>query len=336
MKLRSIRYLAGEGCKNVWANRLMTIASVGVLTACMVLIGLAVLISMNVNKTVGDLEQQNVVMVFFNDKNSILYGDAEPILAEGEVFDEKDIKDSYYLIHTEEEAKAVCESIKKLNNVADVQFISKDEALESVKNTMLEGQEQYFEFLDEEQGNPLSDGARVQLTDMSIFKETVDSIKAVKGVNNIQSQGDLAEKIDSLKNGIGVAGIWIIAILLVISLVIVSNTIRVTMYNRKLQISIMKAVGATNAFIRIPFIIEGVLIGIVSALFSEAIVYFCYRVATETIISSISSGSIIAFNSVALSLFGLFAAIGVIAGILGSAIMISKYLRKEGSEFSAI
>ncbi len=336
MKLRSFRYLLGEGCKNVWANRLMTIASVGVLTACMVLIGLAILISMNVNKTVGEIEKQNVVMVFFNDKNSVLYGDAEPILADGEVYDEKDIKDTYYLIHNEEEAKAVCDEISKLNNVDSVEFISKDTALESVKATMLEGQEQYFDFLDEDQGNPLSDGARVQLTDMGFFKETVDSIKAIKGVNNIQSQGDLAEKIDSLKNGIGVAGVWIIAILLVISLVIVSNTIRVTMYNRKLQISIMKAVGATNAFIRIPFIIEGVLIGIISALLSEAIVYFCYRVATETIISSLTTGSIISFGSVALYLLGIFAAIGVLAGMLGSAIMISKYLRKEGSEFSAI
>ncbi len=336
MKLHSVRYLTGEGCKNVWVNRLMTIASVGVLTACMVLIGLALLISMNIDKIIGNLEQQNVVMVYFNDKNSVLYGDAAPILAEGEEFDIEKIADSHYLIHNEEEARAVCDELAKLDNVAEVEFISKEQALEEVKSTMLEGQDEYFEFLDEENGNPLSDGARVHLKDMGTFNATVDKIKTVNGVNSIQSQGDMAEKINSIKNGIGVAGVWIIAILLVISLVIVSNTIRVTMYNRKLQISIMKAVGATDAFIRIPFIVEGVLIGLISAIFAEGVVYFCYRVATETIISSLDSGQIVPFADAAWMLLGLFAAIGVLTGIFGSAIMIGKYLKKEGSEFSAI
>lgn len=336
MKLHSMKYLAGEGCKNVWVNRLMTIASVGVLTACMVLIGLALLISMNVDKIIGNLEQQNVVMAYFNDKNSVLYGDADPILSEGEEFDVETITDSHYLIHNEEEAMAVCKEIEKLDNVASVEFITKEEALETVKKTMLEGQDEYFEFLDEENGNPLSDGARIHLNDMATFDETVQKIKGVTGVNSIQSQSDMAERINSIKNGISVAGAWIIGILLVISLVIVSNTIRVTMYNRKLEISIMKAVGATDSFIRIPFIVEGILIGLISAVFSEGVVYFCYRVATETMISSLDKNQIIPFESAALMLLCVFAAIGVFAGIFGSVVMISKYLRKEGSEFSAI
>ncbi len=336
MKLHSMRYLVKEGCKNVWVNRLMTIASVGVLTACMVLIGLALLISMNVDKIIGNLEQQNVVMAYFNDKNSVLYGDAEPILAEGETFDIEKISDTHYLIHNQEEAKAVCEEIAKLDNVASVEFISKEEALESVKNTMLDGQDEYFEFLDEENGNPLSDGARIHLNDMATFNETVERIKTVKGVNSTQSQGDMAERINAIKNGIGIAGAWIIGILLIISLVIVSNTIRVTMYNRKLEISIMKAVGATNSFIRIPFVVEGVFIGLISAVLSEGVVYFCYRVATETIVSTLDRNQIIPFESAALMLLAIFAIIGVFAGIFGSAIMIGKYLKKEGSEFSAI
>lgn len=336
MKLHSVRYLTGEGCKNVWVNRLMTISSVGVLTACMVMIGLALLISFNVDKIIGNLEQQNVVMVYFNDKNSVLYGDAAPILAEDEVFDAEKIADSHYLIHNEDEAKAVCDEISKLDNVVEVEYISKEAALEEVKSTMLEGQEEYFEFLDAENGNPLSDGARVHLEDMGTFNTTVEKIKLVKGVNNIQSQGDMAEKINSIEEGVGVAGIWIIAILMVISLVIVSNTIRVTMYNRKLQISIMKAVGATDAFVRIPFIVEGVLIGLISALISEGVVYFCYRVATETMFSMFDKGQIVPFASVAWMLLGIFAAIGVFTGLFGSAIMIGKYLKKEGSEFTAI
>ena len=336
MKLSSFKYLTGEGIKNVWANRLMTIASVGVLTACMVLIGLALLVSFNVDKAIGNLEQQNVVMVYFNDKNSVLYGDADPILAEGETFDAKNITDSQYLIHNEQEAKAVCDEISAIENVALVEYISKEAALESVKATMLEGKEQYFEFLDEEGGNPLSDGARVKLSNMATFSQTVDKIKTVTGVNSIQSQSDLADKINSIKSGIAVAGFWIIGILLVISLVIVSNTIRVTMYNRKLQISIMKAVGATDRFIRFPFIIEGIVIGFVSALLSEGLVYFCYRVATDTIKTTLGTSDIVRFDDTALLLLGVFVFIGIFAGAFGSAIMIGKYLKKEGSEFSAI
>ncbi len=336
MKLSSFKYLTGEGFKNVWVNRLMSVASIGVLTACMVLIGLALLISLNVDKAIGALEEQNVVMVYFNDKNSVLYGDAKPILEDDEKFDSKKIKDKHYLIHNEDEAKAVCKEIEQLENVKKVEYISKDAALESAKSTMLEGKEKYFEFLNEEGGNPLSDGARVTLDNMETFSNTVEQIKTVKGVNKIQSQTNLADTINSIKSGLGVAGFWIIGILLVISLVIVSNTIRVTMYNRKLQISIMKAVGATDRFIRFPFIIEGILIGLISAVLAEGLVYFCYRVATDTIKTTLGTTEIVNFGDTAFILLGIFAAIGIFAGAFGSIFMISKYLRKEGSEFSAI
>ena len=348
MKLRSVTYLSKEGVKNLWANRLMTIASVGVLMACMVLIGLAVLISMNVTKAVGNLEQQNVIMAYFNDKNSVLYGDASDKYdaSSNETTSEEtsseidttgnSIPEDAYLIHNEEEAKALCEEIKKLDNVLDAVYVSSEEGLESIKEGMLEGKAEYFEFLDDEHGNPLSDAAKITLKDMSKFKETLEAIKNIKGIDSVQSQSDLADKINALKDGLGIAGIWIIAILLIISLVIVSNTIRVTMYSRKLEISIMKAVGATDSFIRIPFVVEGVTIGMVSALLSEAILFICYRVATENILTSLKGADIVKFGDVAWLLLAVFFVIGILAGALGSLIMIGKYLRKEGSEFAAI
>ena len=100
-------------------------------------------------------------------------------------------------------------------------------------------------------------------------------MKKIAGISDIHSQSDLAEKITAIKKGICIAGFWIIAILMVIALVIVSNTIRVTMYNRKLEISIMKAVGATDSFVRIPFVVEGILIGVVSALSLIHIYIYC-------------------------------------------------------------
>lgn len=352
MKISSIKYLTGEGVKNAWVNRLMTLASIGVLVACMVIIGLAILISENVNKAVGKLEQQNVVMAYMKDYNWALYGEKntpsddssaadtasaqEGEASPEETADANGIKPSDYVIHNDDEARALCDSISKLENVASVTYVTSDEGLESVKESMLEGQESYFTFLDEEYGNPMSGAAKITMKDMSRFDETIEQIRQMDGIDAIQSQNDLADKITAIKRGIGIAGFWIIAILMVISLVIVSNTIRVTMYNRKLEISIMKAVGATDSFVRIPFIVEGILIGIISALLAEGLLYFCYRVATETIVTTLGTTDIVHYGDLALWLLLIFIGIGIFAGVLGSVIMISKYLRREGSEFAAI
>lgn len=337
MKLGSIQYLIKEGFKGAWANRLMSLASIGVLVACMVVIGLAMLISENVSLAVGTLEKQNVIMVYMKDYNWALYSDSAEI-PEGkrEGTDKNGILESDYIIHNEEEAKALCDKIGSLDNVVSAEYISSEQGLEDVKGSMVEGQEEYFTFLDDEYGNPISAAAKVTMesTSPALFNKTIEEIKTFEGVDVIQSHGDLAEKIDTIKQGVYMAGFWIIAILIVISLVIVSNTIRVTMYNRKLEISIMKAVGATDAFIRIPFVIEGMLIGIVSAFISEVLIFFFYRVATEKI--AVMLGQVVDFDwMMALKLIGVFIAIGVFAGVIGSMFIIGKYLKHEGSEFTA-
>lgn len=352
MKMRSVKYLIGEGFRNTWSNRLMTLASVGVLVACMVVIGLAILISENVAKAIGNLEQQNVVMVYMKDYNWALYNendedassDTQSTSSEGtseegqtgEAPDENGILSTDYVIHSEEEAIALCKKIEALENVSSAEYISSEAGLESVKSNMLAGQEEYFSFLNDDYGNPLSCAAKVTMIDMAKFDETLTEIRKLDGVDTIQSQDDLAEKITAIKNGIAIAGFWIIAILMIISLVIVSNTIRVTMYNRKLEISIMKAVGATDAFVRLPFVVEGMFIGLVSAFISDGLLYFCYRVATETISTTLGTTDIVRFGDVAWYLLLVFIAIGLISGALGSIIMIGKYLKREGSEFSAI
>lgn len=335
MKMTSIKYLVGEGFKNTWVNRLMTIASVGVLMACMVIIGLALLITENVNMAIGNLEQQNVVMAYMKDYNwALLEEDLPKNEGSTEEADENGIRQSDYVIHNEEEAKAVCDKIAKIDNVAEVKFITSEEALKIIQDSMSEGKELSQSILDGD--NPLSCSAQIKMHDMALFNQTIEKISAIDGIYEIESQGDLAETITAIKNGIGVAGVWIIAILMVIALVIVSNTIRVTMYNRKLEISIMKAVGATDTFVRIPFVVEGVVIGLVSALLAEGILYFCYRVATETIVKTLNTTDIVKYGDMAWILLAIFVGIGLFAGIIGSLIMISKYLRKEGSEFAAI
>ncbi len=330
MKLSSIRYLIKEGFKGAWANRLMSLASVGVLVACMVVIGLAILISENVNMAIGRLEQQNVVQVYLKDYAwAHLYGE-KPETEEEK--DENGIAESYYLIHNEEEALAIRDQILKIHNVADAKYVSGEEGLKQMTDDIDKDVMSAFSF--EGKDNPLSACIGITMKDMSRFDETIKELESIDAIFKIQTHDGLAEKLDAMKQGIYVAGFWIIAILIVISLVIVSNTIRVTMYNRKLEISIMKAVGATDTFVRIPFVIEGILIGIISALISEGLIYFCYRVATEKI--SVMLGSVVMFGDVAWYLLLVFVGIGMFAGVLGSAFMIGKYLKREGSEFTAI
>lgn len=335
MKITSVKYLVGEGFKNAWVNRLMSIASVGVLMACMVIIGLALLITENVNKAIGNLEQQNVVMAYMKDYNwALLEDELTPAEGSTEEPDENGIRQSDYVVHNDDEAKAICDQIEAIDNVAEVRFISSQEGLEILQNSMQDGKQHSQTILGTD--NPLSCSAEIKMNDMALFDQTVEKISKIEGIYTIESQSGLAETITAIKRGVGIAGVWIIAILMVIALVIVSNTIRVTMYNRKLEISIMKAVGATDTFVRIPFVVEGIVIGIISALLAEGILYFCYRVATETIIKTLNTTDIVQYGDMAWILLAIFIGIGLFAGIIGSVIMISKYLRKEGSEFAAI
>lgn len=346
MKITSIKYLIGEGFKNTWVNRLMSIASIGVLMSCMILIGLALIFSENINVALGNLEKQNVVMVYMKDYSWALYGEEEADAtastaaasdtASDEKKDANGIAASDYVIHDENEAKALCDAISQLPNVDSVEYISSEQGLNETTDRLLGSYKEDFDFLNEKYGNPISASARVTMKSMEEFDDTVSSIAGLNGVSNVRTFGNLADTILNLRNSITVAGFWIIGILLVISLMIVSNTIRITMYNRKLEISIMKAVGATNTFIRIPFVIEGIVMGLLSALLAEGLLYFIYRVGTETIASMLKTSSVVPFSEMWLPLLLMFTILGVGAGALGSFFMIGKYLRKEGSEFSAI
>jgi cell division transport system permease protein len=337
MKLTSVKYLAGNGLKNIWLNKLMSVASIGVLVACMSVIGLAVAVSLNVDHALSDLEQQNVVMAYFNDRNSALYSNSKPGDGTASEGTYNEITEDDYLVHSYEDALKICHEISLMDNVLSVEYVSSEAGLESIKDSMLGEDAEYFSFLEnDEYGNPLPSGAKITMKDLSLFDETLEKIKTVKGVDATQSSQDVAEKITTLKQAIYIIGFWIVAILMIISIVIVSNTIRVTMYNRKLEISIMKAVGATDSFVRLPFMIEGVTLGLVSATVTVVILYFVYNAVKETVKNALSLTTIIPFSEFFWLLFGIFAGIGCFAGLFSSAFMINKYLRKEGSEFRAL
>ncbi len=311
MKIRSFRYLVGEGFKNIWLNRLMSLASIGVLCACMIIMGVAMVLSDSVNKAMGDLAKQSVVMVYF----------------------EKELSD--------DDCKRAFEDVKKIENVdADAAaYITSDEGLDGIiidtyGEDYTEEQAAVFERL-REKGNPLPNGARIQLKDLGKFDETMAEIEKVSGVYEINSQRDLAQKINNISVIVRNGCLWIIGLLLIIAFVIVSNTIKITMFNRKLEISIMKAIGATDRFIRFPFMVEGVLLGVISSLFTTGLLYVIYYFAGDAITSTLGAAPI-PFSEMFLKLLSIFAVIGIILGLLCSGFTITKYLRKEGSEFRAI
>ena len=241
MKARSVRYLIGEGLKNIWLNRMMSIASVGVLMASMLLMGIAIAFSENVDRVMSGIESQNVVMIFLDE----------------------DISD--------EQAQAVYEQIKGLDNINpdETTYISSSQALEGVLDEMGPEYKEYFNQYFEEGNTIMPETVRASMIDLEKYDQTIAAIENVDGVDSYNSSRDLAVILTTVRDAINTAGIWIIVLLSLIALVIISNTVRITMFNRKLEISIMKAVGATNGFIRFPFMVEGITLGIIASVLTR-------------------------------------------------------------------
>ena len=306
--MRSLRYLIKEGFRNVWHNSLMSIASIGVLVAVMVLIGAAMLLSVNVDAMLSNLQAQNVVMVYTTDSA------------------------------TEKQAREAYKEITSLENVnADAcDFVTQEEGVQSLIDSMGSQYEELFEFIneDEEQkGSWLPFGMRISFNDLSKFDSTIEQIAKVEYVDHINDSRDLTMKIVNIRSLVNTAGICVIVLLFATALVIIANTIKITMHSRKLEISIMKAIGATDNFIRTPFVIEGVILGLLSAAISTVIIYGVYSLVVDKVAQM--NMNAIPFADIGWFMLGVFLLLGVVTGCIGSIISIGKYLKKEGSEFRA-
>lgn len=335
MKLTSVKYLTGNGFKNIWANKLMSAASIGVLVACMSVIGLAVAISANVDNAISELEKENVVMAYFDDKSHAIYENSNDKKTENDAA--TSVTEDDYVVKSYADAILICDKIRDLENVRSVVFITSEMALKEARDSLPEDQREAFDALGESEfGNLFSCSAKITMINLEKFSETIEEIEAMQGVARTSSAQDIAKKMVAIEKAINIVGFWIIAILMIISIVIVSNTIRVTMYNRKLEISIMKAVGATDSFVRLPFIVEGITIGTASACITVIILYFVYNAVKGTVKAELGLANVVPFSDFFWTVFGLFIGIGCLAGLLSSAFMINKYLRKEGSEFRAL
>ena len=293
-------YLTKMGAHNIIANRSMSFSSISVLTACLLLIGVSVMILVNIQNLVKDVENQNVVVAFVKEGIS------------------------------DEEVAKVGTDLAAISDVTNVEFVSKEAGYE----------EQLREFgvdenlFDDVIENPLPHSYRVSVSNLEQFQTTLASIKAVPNVDAVRESQELVSQISTLQNSITAICIIIVAVLAVVSMFIISNTIRITMVSRKIDIQVMKSVGATNTFICWPFMIEGVIIGIISGVLAVILTFLVEKIeggAMQSLLEMFGSEAISLTKYLPLLIVSyLFS--GVFIGAFGSIVSISKYLKKEGSE----
>lgn len=306
MRGSGFRYLTRQGLSNLRRNKLMSFASIGVLTACLVITGIAALLSINVSNFVDYLGAQNKVIVYLN------------LDADQATLDE------------------AAEAIKSVDNILEYTFVSKEDALEETKGWIAEYDNgAYANALDgyEGENNPLYASYRVTIDDLTQMEQTVQELSQLPGVDFVDSPSELAGALVSLKNTVNIAGWGLVAVLAVVSLVVISNTIRLTVFARRKEINIMKFVGATNGFIRLPFLVEGTAIGVISAVLSFGLVSGAYLAVIEAV-SAQGDGwlstlyfSLLSYRAVWPWLGGGFLISGVLIGGFGSAMSVRKHLK---------
>ncbi len=295
----NLGYLTKEGFRNLKVNKLMTVASVTVLFSCLMLVGIAFMMLVNIEAFIGGIEAENVIMVYVNDETT-----------------------GYDYVRLGNELRAT-------PNVESVEMIEKETAYQQILSELDDGLKNYLESTGE---NPLPDAYKVTVSDMEGFEAVVSEIKTLSNVSRVHENSVLARQLSGLRNSVTYISAGVITLLLIVSLFIISNTIKVTMFSRRLEISIMKSVGATNSFIRWPFMVEGIIIGVIAGVLATGAVWGIYELALGSFTSMLSSfGNIkeVRFLDYAPYLVAAFVGIGIFTGVFGSATSIRKYLKER-------
>lgn len=294
-----LNYLTKEGFRNLKVNKLMSVASITVLFSCLMLIGIAFMLLVNIEAFISGIEGENIIMAYVDDAA------------------------------TDIEIKKVGLDLEKIPNVQSVEKINKEEAYKDILSDMDENLKVYLEGLEE---NPLPDAYRITVRNMSSFDTVVEQVKSVTNIFRVRENSSLAKQLSDLRDSVTTISIVIIVMLLLVSLFIISNTIKVTMFSRRLEISIMKSVGATNSFIRWPFMVEGIVIGVIAGILATGAVWLVSEFALSSLTSSLSIvGASVEVNFIdyALWLALAFVGIGVFTGVFGSATSMRKYLKER-------
>ena len=293
MKMNNIGYLIKEGIRSIFSHGLMSFASVCVTVACMIIVGSFSILMYNLHIMVDELNQTNEVICYV---------------------------DSSY---TDAEAKSVHSKINMIDNVFQATYVSREQALENFVED--HDNDAAFQGVD---AKDLRHRITVVLEDNSRMKETVGLLEQVDGVAMIDAEFELAEGFTTISSVLGLVSTGIIAILLIVSLLIISNTVKLAMYDRKNEIAIMKMVGATNGFIRFPFVVQGFFLGIIGAGLAFLAEWFLYDGLVTKIaeVDALGLFNFVPFDQLLMPMVVVFGAAGLFVGVFGSISAIRKFM----------
>ncbi len=299
MKASGIKYLIGQGVDNIWKNRMMSFASFCVLLVSLLLVGLSVLAYYNVNTIIGGVEKKNEVIVYLED------GTTDPQL------------------------KQIGEDLRRLPNVTEVSFYSKEEAYESLKQSMAD-YEVLFDSLGDD--NPLVDAYRIKVDNIDRIMDTIEQIRMFGHIYSIRAPYDFVNVLVQLRKILTWVMGAIIMAMVIVSMVIISNTTKASVYSRREEIQIMKYVGATDAFIRFPFFVEGMITGFFAGVLALGMTWLVYNALVSTLqnqsalLSIIGMGNIIQFSEIYIPVAACYVLGGALIGAMGSAGSTRKYI----------
>lgn len=294
MRQNKIGYFIREGFQSIFTHSFMSFASVCITVACLIIMGSFTLVALNVNKIITTLEDDNQIVAYVNDS------------------------------YDEESARFLKSKVDATPNVTSSQFISNKVALDSFVE-----QYQDSSMLEDLEPSVLRHRFIVYLEDISVMSKTQEDLNNIDGIDKVSAHLEIAKSFVTLKNVAAAISLVLIAILFVVSLFIISNTIKLTTFERKEEIAIMKMVGATSGFIRGPFIVEGLTLGLFGSLTAFIAQWALYELVAKKIIANAGLGfiKVMSFASFEIPLIIAFLAVGFFVGLIGSSMAIRNYLR---------
>ena len=287
-------YYFSEGFHSIFTHGFMSFAAVCMIVACLLIMGSFSLLAVNLDHMLGDLEAENEFLAYIDET------------------------------YTEEEARALQTEIEAVPNVSAVTFVTRAEALEDWKEGRAEN-----DLLDSLQPEVLRDRYRIHVSDIEQLGQTVDQVELIQGVADTSVALEIAQGFVLVRNiATGVAAV-LVGILLVVSLFIIANTIKLATFYRREEIAIMKMCGATNAFVQWPFVVEGMLLGLTGALIAFFAQWGIYQLVAKLIIqgNGLSLVTITSYTSMALNILIVFCVTGALIGVGGSLLAIRKFLQ---------
>jgi len=287
-------YYISEGFHSIFTHGVMSFAAVCMIVACLLIMGSFSLLAVNLDHMLGNLEAENEFLAY--------------------------IDDSY----TEEEAKALQSKIEAVPNVARVTFVTRQEAMDD----FLEGRQEH-EILNNLPPEVLRDRYRIHVTDIERLKQTSEAVENVTGVAKVKAAVEVAQGFVLVRNIATGVAIILVAMLLLVSLFIISNTIKLAFFYRKEEIAIMKMCGATNGFVQWPFVVEGLLLGLAGALIAFFAQWGLYHLVGKLVIqgNGLSLVTMVSYGSMIRTILPIFCGTGAVIGVGGSLLAIRKFLQ---------